>query len=69
MNPLELQVLVLLSGVPEASAGTMFDQDSPRTTEAAIRPQPAPALTAAGRRWPYGANALSGVARYSMKNR
>jgi hypothetical protein len=69
MNPLELQVLVLLSRVPEASAGTMFVQEATRPSEAAARPQPAATVAAGGRRWPYAANALAGMARYSMKNR
>lgn len=43
MNPLELQILVLVSGVPEASAGTVLAPNWTRIADpATTRQQPAP---------------------------
>ena len=67
VNPLEFQVLVLLSGVPEASAGTVF------AYEAAEPPMPAwkplARVASSGRRWPHGPTELSGVRRHVLMNR
>ena len=40
VNPLELQVLVLLSGVPEADGGTMFIEATPRLPGISDRQSP-----------------------------
>jgi hypothetical protein len=69
VNPLELQVLVLLSRVPETSAGSVFAQwVSPAERPAQKDAQPGFAASAA-RRWTYGLSGLSGFSAYSMKNR
>ncbi len=69
MNPLELQVLVLLSRVPETSAGSVFAQWV-KPAEQPARNEARPRFDAsAARRWTNGSSELSGFSPYSMKNR
>ena len=65
MNPLALQVLVLVSGVPEA-AGTLFGYELSVPSETAFSPRATPRASA-GRRWPNRVSGLSGVHRRDMK--
>jgi hypothetical protein len=69
VNPLELQVLVLVSRMPEAGAETLFAQAVGPTESSRHITQPGLAASSA-RRWTYASSQLSGgVSPYSMKNR
>jgi hypothetical protein len=68
VNPLELQVLVLVSRMPEAGAETLFAQAVGPTESSRQITQPSLAASSA-RRWTYASSQLSGVSPYSMKNR
>ena len=69
MNPLELQVLVLLSRVPEAGAGSVFAQWVKPAERPAQNDAQAGFVASAARRWTNGSSELSGRWPYSMKNR
>ena len=69
MNPLELQILVLLSRVPETSAGSVFAQWVKPAERPAQTDAPPSFAASAARRWTYGSSELSGHSPYSMKNR
>jgi hypothetical protein len=67
VNPLEFQVLVLLSGVPEASAGSVFAYDAAAPTVPVWKPLTK--VASSGRRWPHQPTELSGVPRHVLMNR
>ena len=67
VNPLEFQVLVLLSGVPEASAGSVFAYDGAAPTVPAWKPLTR--VASSGRRWPHEPTELSGFPRHVVMNR
>ena len=69
MNPLELQVLVLLSRVPETGAGSVFADRVKPAEQPALKGAQAGFAASAARRWTYGSSELSGHSPYSMKNR
>jgi hypothetical protein len=67
VNPLEFQVLVLLSRVPEASAGTVFACDGTEPVVPARKPLAR--VASSGRRWLHQPTELSGFPRYVLMNR
>ena len=69
MNPLELQVLVLLSRVPETGAGSVFAQWVKPAEQPGQKDPQAGFAASAARRWTYSSSELSGRWPYSMKNR
>ena len=69
MNPLELQVLVLLSRIPETGVGSVFAHTERPAEQPARKDGQAGFVASAARRWTYGSSELSGHSPYSMKNR
>lgn len=67
MNPLELQVLVLVSGVPEASAGTVLSYDWDVPASALLGGRTA-ARAGGARRWPGWTTELSDSPHHGMKH-
>ena len=67
VNPLEFQVLVLLSGVPEASAGSVFAYDAAAPTLPVWTPLAK--VASSGRRWPHEPTELPGVPRHVWMHR
>ena len=67
VNPLEFQVLVLLSGVPEASAGSVFAYDAAEPAVPVWKPRAM--VASSGRHWPHEPTELSGVPRHVLMPR
>ena len=60
---------MLLSRVPEASAGSVFAQWVNPSERPARKDAPSGFVASSARRWTYGSSELSGFSPYSMKNR
>ncbi|MGC4081828.1 MAG: hypothetical protein QM736_06900 [Vicinamibacterales bacterium] len=68
MNPLELQILVLLSRVPETDAGTVLAYEASRPVQTTRVPDP-PRRPSAARLWSRRVSDLSGQPRHELKSR
>ena len=60
---------MLLSRVPETSAGSVFPQWVKPAEQPAQKGTQSAFVASAARRWTYGSSELSGFSPYSMKNR